>query len=401
MGGNIKLGLKENWQQFSLLVLINGFVGAMVGLERTILPILAKDEFLIAANTAILSFIAVFGLTKAVANYYAGSLANKVGRKKLLVLGWLFAVPVPVILILAPSWGWVLVANAFLGVNQGLAWSSTVVMKIDLVGPKQRGLAMGINESVGYLAVGATAFFTSAIASVYGLRPYPFYIGIALVVLGLLMSILFVRDTSSHVELENKDSNQPIRENIFSATTFKDKNLGSITQAGLINNLIDAMVWGVLPLVLATQEFTIKEIGILVAIYPAVWGLGQIITGKIADTRSKKNMIAVGMLLQGVALLLMVFASHSFSEFALVCALLGVGTAMVYPTFLAAISDYTHPSQRAEGLGVFRLWRDLGYVVGAVLVGLLADSLGISVTITAVAALSVISCITVAVRMDE
>lgn len=400
MSNEIKLGLKENWKQFSLLVLINGFVGAMVGLERSILPELAEEEFNMLVKTAILSFIVVFGITKAASNYFAGALADKVGRKKLLVYGWLVAIPVPFILIYAESWTWILVANAFLGVNQGLAWSSTVVMKIDLVGSKERGLAMGINESAGYLSVGIVAFLTGLIASEYGLRPYPFYLGIGFVALGLISSWFFVKDTKSHVEIEELSSGVAKQKNIFTATTWRDNNLGSVSQAGLVNNLNDAMVWGILPILLASKNFSIEQIGILVAVYPAVWGLGQIITGKLADTLLKKNLLFSGMLVQAMALAFMAF-SNSFTDFALACSVLGVGTAMVYPTFLATIAEHTHPTQRAESIGVFRLWRDLGYAFGAVLVGLLADYLGLLESVVVVSGLTLASAMVILVRMDK
>lgn len=372
---NVQLGLRENWKQFALLVVINAFVGGMVGLERTILPELAEQEFEMAAKTAILSFIMVFGVVKAITNYYTGALANRIGRKNLLTLGWLIALPIPFLLIYAPSWGWVILANALLGVNQGLTWSSTVVMKIDLVGEKNRGLAMGLNESAGYLAVGGVAFLTGWIAAEYGVRPYPFYLGIAFAVIGLLSSWLLVRDTVHHVHAETTSSTLPLLKNVFWKTTWKNRNLGAISQAGLVNNLNDGMVWGLFPILLASRNFDLAQTGKIAALYPIVWGLGQLFTGKMADHFSKKNMLFWGMLAQGLALLGMLFAS-SFFHFAALSAALGAGTAVVYPTFLAAIADYAHPRQRAESIGVFRLWRDLGYAVGALLTGILADSLG-------------------------
>lgn len=400
MGAEIKLGLRENWRQFMILVLVNGFVGAMLGLERTILPELAAEEFNMVAKSAILSFIVVFGISKAIANYYAGALANKVGRKKLLLYGWILAIPVPLVLIYASSWTWIIAANALLGIHQGLTWSSTVVMKIDLVGPKQRGLAMGINESVGYLAVGVVAFLTGMIATDYGLRPYPFYLGLGFVAVGLVMTLLFVKDTKSFVALEETSSTAKVHKNIFKATTWGDKNLGSVSQAGLVNNLNDAMIWGILPIMLASKNFSLEEIGILVAIYPAVWGLGQIITGKLADIHLKKNLLFSGMLVQAIALVYMLLA-EDFTEFAISTAVLGVGTAMVYPTFLAAIADHTHPSQRAESIGVFRLWRDLGYAVGAIIAGLFADYMGLQESVAVVAGLTMASALVIAVRMDK
>lgn len=394
----IRLGLKANWQQFSLLVLINAFVGGMVGMERTILPEIAEADFGMAARTAILSFIVVFGVVKAITNYYTGALADRVGRKNLLIIGWLVALPIPFILIYADTWNWVLLANVLLGINQGLTWSSTVVMKIDLVGEKNRGLAMGLNESAGYLAVGGVAFLTGWIAGEYGLRPYPFYLGIAFSVLGLLLSWWLVKDTAHHVKAETSSSQLPRLRNVFWETTWKNPNLGSISQAGLVNNLNDGMVWGLLPILLGLKNFSLEQIGQLVALYPIVWGLGQLFTGKLADHLNKKNMLFWGMLLQGAALLLLM-AADSFWHFAALSAVLGIGTAIVYPTFLAAIADYAHPQQRAESIGLFRLWRDLGYAFGALLTGLLADTLGINWAVAAIGLLTVISSVIVKIRM--
>lgn len=397
---NVHLRLRENWKQFFLLVVINAFVGGMVGLERTILPEIAEVDFGIAAKTAILSFIIVFGIVKAVTNYYTGALADRFGRKNLLTLGWLIALPIPFILIYAPSWSWIILANILLGINQGLTWSSTVVMKIDLVGEKNRGLAMGLNESAGYLAVGGVAFLTGWIASEYGVRPYPFYLGIAFVFIGLISSWLLVKDTAHHVKKETTTSQLPLLKNVFWETTWKNRNLGSISQAGLFNNLNDGMVWGLLPILLATKNFGLEEIGKIVALYPIIWGLGQLFTGKMADHLNKKSMLFWGMLLQGVALLLMIFAS-SFFHFAVLSVALGIGTAVVYPTFLAAIADYAHPRQRAESIGVFRLWRDLGYAVGALLTGILADSLGINWAVGAIGFLTIISSLIILIRMKS
>jgi MFS family permease len=395
---NIQLGLKENWKQFALLVIINAFVGGMIGLERAILPEVAKAEFGMAVKTAILSFILVFGLVKAVTNYYTGALANRVGRKNLLCIGWLFALPIPFILSYAPSWNWVIAANIFLGINQGLTWSSTVVMKIDLVGEKNRGLAMGLNESAGYLAVGAIAFLSAWIASEYGLRPYPFYIGIAFSIIGLLASWLLVEDTVHHVRAETTTSNTPLLKNVFYQTSWKHKSLGAISQAGLVNNLNDGMIWGLLPILLAAKNFDLADIGKIVAIYPVVWGLGQLFTGKMADHYAKKGMLFWGMLLQGLSILLMLYAS-SFFHFASLSITLGIGTAMVYPTFLAAIADYVHPEQRAESIGIFRLWRDLGYAFGALLTGILADSLGLFSAFGAIGVITLFSAIIILKRM--
>ena len=311
---SVKLGLKENWRQFTLLVIVNAFVGGMIGLERTIIPQIAEADFGLAAKTAILSFIVVFGVTKAITNYYTGALANRFGRKNLLVAGWILALPVPLLLIYAPDWNWIIAANIFLGISQGLTWSSTVVMKIDLVGEKDRGFAMGLNEFAGYIALAAIAFLTGMIASNYGLRPYPFYIGIALGIVGLAMSWILIKDTHHHVKLESVSSTIPLLQNIFWDTTWKHKNLGSITQAGLVNNLNDGMVWGLFPLLLVSKGFDLHETGIIVATYPAVWGLGQLYTGKLADKYCKKKLLFIGMLMQGIALLAMIWA-NSFSWF--------------------------------------------------------------------------------------
>ncbi|PHN02496.1 MFS transporter [Flavilitoribacter nigricans] len=394
----IRLGLRENWKQFLLLVIVNAFVGGMVGLERTILPEIAEVEFAIAARTAILSFIVVFGVVKAITNYYTGALANRFGRKYLLTLGWIIALPIPFIFIYAQSWSWIIFANVLLGINQGLTWSSTVVMKIDLVGEKNRGLAMGLNESAGYLAVGGVAFLTGWIAAEYGIRPYPFYLGIAFAFTGLLLSWLFVKDTVHHVRAETAVSEIPLLQNIFRETTWKHRNLGSVTQAGLINNLNDGMVWGLLPILLAGRGFDLEAIGKIVALYPAIWGVGQLVTGKMADHLRKKEMLFWGLLLQGVALFLMIYAT-SFLHFTVLSIILGIGTAVVYPTFLAAIADFTHPQQRAESIGVFRLWRDLGYAIGALLTGLLADTLGIFWAVGAIGLLTVLSAVIIRVRM--
>ena len=397
---NVQLGLKQNWRQFALLVLINAFVGGMVGLERSILPEIAEVDFAVGAKTAILSFIIVFGITKAITNYYAGALANKVGRKKLLTIGWLFALPIPFILIFAKSWNWVVFANLLLGINQGLTWSSTVVMKIDLVGEKNRGLAMGLNESAGYLAVGIVAFLTGWIASEYGLRPYPFYLGIGFSFLGLVGSWLLIKDTIHHVTAETKKSNIPKMKHVFWETTWLNKNLGSVSQAGLVNNLNDGMMWGLFPILLASKNFGLVEIGQIVAIYPIFWGLGQLFTGFVADHVSKKWMLFVGMFVQGITLFVMLWAT-SFFQFWILAAILGIGTAIVYPTFLAAIADYTHPEQRAKGIGVFRLWRDLGYAVGALVTGIIADLLSVSWSVGAIGLLTIFSAVVIMVRMRE
>lgn len=393
-----QLGLKENWRQFSLLVLVNAFVGGMVGMERSILPKLAEIEFHLAAKTAILSFIVVFGITKALTNYFAGTLANQYGRKKLLVIGWIFALPVPFLLIYAPNWSWIIFANVFLGINQGLAWSSTVVMKIDLVGPKNRGFAMGINEAAGYLAVGAVAFLSASIANLYGIRPYSFYIGILISILGLLTSIFLIKDTRGFVQLESENSNIPLLSNVFKETTWKNPNLGSISQGGLVNNLNDGMIWGLFPMLLLSKGFSVAELAQIIAIYPSVWGLSQLFTGKLADKFPKKSLLFWGMLFQGSAILGFIWA-QTFLAFAGLSVVLGLGTAVVYPTFLAAIADNTHPSQRAQSIGVYRLWRDLGYAVGAILTGILADFWSVNTAIFAIGSITLLSALVIQLRM--
>ena len=398
MKTEIQLGLKENWKQFTLLVIINAFVGGMIGLERSILPQIAEAEFHIAAKTAILSFIVVFGIVKAITNYYTGALANKYGRKKLLVAGWIIAIPIPFILMFAPNWSWIIAANVLLGINQGLTWSSTVVMKIDLVGEKQRGFAMGLNEFAGYIAVAIVAFLTGWIASEYGIRPYPFYTGIVLVALGLLSSIFLVKDTKHHVAKETTTNTIPKLKNIFWDTTWKDKNLGSVTQAGLINNLNDGMAWGIFPILLATKGFTIAEIGIVTAIYPAVWGIGQLFTGKMADKFCKKDMLYAGMFIQAIALIVLVWA-NTMVHFIFLSSVLGWGTAMVYPTFLATVAENTNPQDRAKSIGIFRLWRDLGYAIGAILTGIIADLISINAAILFIGLLTFVSALIIHFRM--
>lgn len=400
MGQVTLLGLRENWRQFTLLVVINAFVGGMVGLERSILPRLAQETFNVATSTAILSFIAVFGITKAFTNYYTGALANRWGRKRLLLLGWILSLPIPVLLIFAPNWYWIVAANALLGIHQGLCWSSTVVMKMDLVGNRNRGLAMGLNEAAGYLAVGAIAFASGWIANHYGLRPYPFYLGIGLSVLGLASTLIWVKDTGRHVTAEAELSTLPKLKHVFAETSWRNPNLGAVTQAGLVNNLNDGMVWGLLPMLLAVKGFTLAQTALIVAVYPAVWGLGQLSTGKLADIFDHRKMLAAGMMLQGLALLGFIPATQ-YREYIALSALLGLGTAVVYPTFLAAIAGRTHPQQRAESIGVFRLWRDLGYAVGALLTGLIADALGLSWSVAAIGGLTLVSGWVVLQRMEN
>ena len=394
----IKLGLKQNWQQFSLLVLVNAFVGGMVGMERSILPQLAEVEFGIAAKTAILSFIVAFGITKAFANLFTGTLASRLGRKRLLLLGWVLGLPAPFMLMFAPTWSWVIAANVLLGAHQGFAWSATVVMKIDLAGERDRGLAMGLNEFAGYLAVAVAAFATGWIASEYGLRPYPFYLGVGLSVAGFLSTLLLVRDTHAHMATEAVTSQTPRLENIFRDTSWRHRNLGSVTVTGLVNNLNDGMVWGLLPMFLVQKGFSLHEIGILAAVYPAVWGIGQLFSGRLSDWVCKKDLLLWGMVLQGLALLGLAIAGN-FGVFAGLLALLGWGTAMVYPTFLASIADNTHPFDRAKSLGVFRFWRDMGYAIGALITGAIADAFGIPASIIAVGLLTVATGIWADYRM--
>ncbi len=399
-----RLGIRENLAQFSLLVLVNAFVGGMVGLERAILPSIAELEFGQVAHAAVLSFIVVFGLTKAATNYIAGRLSDRWGRKVVLVGGWLVALPVPLLLMWAPSWGWVVATNALLGVSQGLTWSSTVIMKIDLAGPNQRGLAMGLNEFAGYLAVGLSALATGYLAARYGLRPEPFYLGVGFAVLGTLLSVAVVRETRGHVALEvaEQDGAPPglSQREVFLRTSVRDPDLSSVSQAGFVNNLNDGMAWGLFPLVFAASELDLRQIGWLAAIYPAVWGLGQLATGALSDRVGRKGLIVGGMWVQAVAISL-VALSGGFAGFAIAAALLGLGTAMVYPTLLAAIGDVAHPSWRASAVGVYRLWRDSGYAAGAVMAGLVADAFGLEAAVWSIALLTLGSGMVVLVRMRE
>lgn len=396
----VVLGLKENWKQFSLLVLVNAFVGGMIGLERSIFPQFAAEGFGVESKSAILSFIIAFGISKAIANYYAGKLANSFGRKKLLIVGWIIALPIPFILIWAPHWYWVVVANLFLGISQGLTWSSTVLMKIDLVGQKHRGFAMGLNEFSGYIAVGIVAFLSGLIAENYGVTPYPFYLGIGLSIVGFIVSIIWVNDTQKFVQKETLSTATEELNNLFTETTVKNKALSAITQAGFVNNLNDGMIWGLLPMLLLTQQFDIATIGILSATYPTIWGIGQLFTGKMSDHYSKKKMLYWGMLLQGLSIIALPF-SNGFFGFFILCTTLGIGTALVYPTFMSAIADRTSPNQRAEVIGIFRLWRDLGYAFGAFLSGLIADLFGIEYAIYAIGVLTLLSSMVIKFRMPE
>lgn len=396
----VELGLKQNWKQFTLLVLVNGFVGGMVGMERSILPEIAEKVFHLAATAAILSFIVVFGFTKAITNYFTGALANRFGRKRLLIIGWLVSIPIPFLLMYAESWSWIILANVLLGIGQGLTWSSTVVMKIDLVGEKQRGLALGFNEFAGYLSVALVAFLTSWIASEYGVRPYPFYTGIVLIALGLGASIFLVKDTIHHITQEKSSNLVPALKNVFWDTTWRNKNLGSVTQAGLVNNLNDGMVWGIFPILLASKGFHLSEIGIVTATYPAVWGLLQLGTGAMADRFSKKILLYVGMAIQAFALFALVWTQR-LEMFIVLAALLGAGTALVYPTFLATVAENTNPDDRAKSIGVFRLWRDMGYAIGALLTGIIADLWNVEAAIFFIASLTLLSAVILLFRMSD
>ena len=396
----IRLGLRENWQQFTLLVLVNAFVGTMVGVERSVLSLLAEDEFGIASATAALSFLIAFGLSKAIANFVAGDFAQRIGRRRILLIGWLFALPVPLLLGWAPSWSWVIVANLLLGVNQGLAWSATVIMKIDLVGPKQRGLAMGLNEFAGYLAVALAALGAGYLAAEYGPRSGPVWIGGAAALLGLAFTVLFVRDTGGHVELEHAMADQAIeggpdelpsglRARLWHAS-WAHRPLFATNQAGFVNNLNDGLAWGLFPLFFAAAGLSLLEIGWLAALYPAVWGIAQIGTGALSDRTGRRPLIVVGMMLQAVGLGLFALASD-FLWWALAAVILGLGTAAVYPTLIAQVSDLVAPRDRASSVGVYRLWRDLGYVAGGLLAGVLADLLGYRAAVGFVAVLTAAS----------
>lgn len=400
----VRLGIIENWPQFSLLVLVNAFVGGMVGIERSILPLLAQEEFGLAERTAILSFIAVFGLTKAGANYFAGRLGDRWGRKPVLVAGWLVAAPVPFLLMWAPSWAWVIVANVFLGVSQGLTWSTAVIMKIDLAGPRNRGLAMGLNEFAGYGAVAIAAWATGYIAARYGLRPEPFYLGVVFLACGLILSVFAVKESHGHAAHEARSSVVAVEARshfeIFRLTTWKDKNLSSATQAGLVNNLNDGLAWGLFPLIFASAGLGLKAIGILAALYPAVWGVTQLLTGGLSDTIGRKWLIAGGMWVQAAGIVVIALR-WTYWDFAAGAVLLGLGTAMVYPTLLATIGDVAHPSWRASAVGVYRLWRDLGYAIGALIAGLVADLFGMSQAALVIAGLTFVSGVIVSVRMSE
>ena len=399
----IRLGLRENAAQFSLLVAVNALVGGMIGQERTVLPLLAERTFGLTAFTAATSFVVAFGATKALTNLATGALADRVGRKPVLVAGWLVGVPVPLLLIWAPSWGWVIAANVLLGVNQGMTWSTTVIMKIDLVGPARRGLALGLNEAAGYGAVAVTALITGEIAARHGLRPEPFYLGIAFAALGVGLSTVLVRETHGHARLEAATTVSPGDGGdrlgvVFARATWQDPSLSAISQAGLVNNAVDGLAWGILPLLFAAEGLSVGRIGALAALYPGVWCVGQLFTGAWSDRVGRKPLIVAGMVLQGGALALMATVDD-FALWAVGAVLIGVGTALVYPTLMAAVGDVAHPAWRATAVGVYRLWRDTGYVVGALLGGVVADLFDLRAAVWTVAVLSVASGLVVAARM--
>ncbi|MFE3292100.1 MFS transporter [Rhodococcus sp. NPDC059234] len=411
-GRRIELGLRANAAQFALLVVVNALVGGMLGQERTVLPLIGEQEFGLRAYTAGLSFILVFGVAKAATNYFAGTFSDRFGRKPVLLAGWLVAFPVPAMLIWAPSWSWVIAANALLGISQGLTWSTTVVMKIDLVGPARRGLAMGLNEAAGYAAVAVTALATGYLAESHGLRPAPFLLGIAFAALGLGLSTLAVRETREHARLEAathlaRDDGRHDHlhdtltdREVFTQTSFREPALSSASQAGLVNNLNDGLAWGLFPILFAAAGLSVGKIGLLAALYPAVWGVGQLITGALSDRWGRKWLIASGMWLQAIALGLIALGD-TFAVWAVAAAMLGAGTALVYPTLLASIGDVAYPAWRARAVGTYRLWRDGGFAVGALLAGGVADLLGVRAAVWMVAALTAASGVVVAVRMYE
>ena len=408
----VRLGLRQNAAQFTLLVAVNALVGGMLGQERTVLPLMAERTFGLTAYTAVLTYILAFGLAKAVTNYLAGAWSDRYGRKPVLIAGWIVAVPVPLVLIWAPSWGWVVAANVLLGVSQGLTWSTTVIMKIDLVGPARRGLAMGLNEAAGYLAVAATALATGYLAEAYGLRPQPFFVGIAYAALGLGLSAFVVRETRDHAHLEVRThtprpdgrhdhlDEELTQRQVFLQSSFREPALSSASQAGLVNNLNDGLAWGLFPVLFASAGLGVGRIGVLAALYPAVWGLGQLVTGALSDRWGRKPLIVSGMLLQAGALALFAMAG-TFPAWAVAAVVLGAGTAMVYPTLLAVIGDVAHPAWRARAVGTYRLWRDGGFAVGALLAGVLADLYGVRAAVWVVAALTAASGLLAAVRMYE
>jgi MFS family permease len=393
------LGLRANLAQFSLLVGLTALVGGMVGQERTVLPLLAEQVFGLTSFAAILTFLTAFGLVKAATNFFAGTLSDRWGRKPILVAGWLVGLPVPLLLIWAPAWGWVIFANVLLGLNQGLTWSTAVIMKIDLAGPQRRGLAAGLNEASGYGAVALTAWATGLLASRYGLRPEPFYLGLAYAGLGLGLSALVVRETRDHAHSEDSGGVASVGK-VMVATSFGDRALSAASQAGLVNNLNDAVAWGLFPLLFARGGLSAGTIGLLVALYPAVWATGQLLTGPLSDRLGRKPLIVWGMAVQAAGLG-WVAASQTFATWALGLVLLGAGTALVYPTLLAAVGDVAHPRWRASALGVYRFWRDLGFAAGGLLIGVAADVMGLRAAVWVAAALTAASGLVVLVRMYE
>jgi MFS family permease len=401
----IRLGLRANLPQFLLLIAVNAMVGGFVGQERTVVPLLAEAEFALDGYSAMLSFIVAFGITKAFTNYIAGALADRYGRRPVLLVGWLFGLPVPFVLILAPTWGWIVAANVLLGINQGLAWSTTVLMKIDLVGPERRGTAMGLNEAAGYGAVAMSAWATGLLAETYGLRPAPFLLGLAFAAVGLGLSLAFVRETAGHVAREvaeraDGDGRSLTRRQVFALATWRDRSLSAAAQAGLVNNLNEGMAWGLFPILFALGGLDLSTVGLIVAIAPAVWGVGQLFTGALSDRVGRKWLIAGGQTTEAVGLVVIAFGEGT-GVWAIGSALFGAGTAMAYPTLIAAVSDVAHPTWRGAAVGVYRLWRDLGFAVGALLAGLLADAFSLRTAILVVAAITAASGLDVALRMRE
>lgn len=399
----IRLGLRENAGQFTLLVVVNALVGGMVGQQQAVLPLLASDVFGLTGYTFIFTYVAAFGITKATANYFAGTWSDRLGRKPVLLVGWLLAVPVPLLLMWAPSWGWVIVANVLLGLNQGLTWSTTVVMKIDLVGARQRGLAMGLNEAAGYGAVAVSSLVAGSLAEHYGLRPVPFLLGLGYAVIAIALSSLLVRETRDHARLEatGQGPEYPRSNRTITAdVSWREPALASASQAGLVNNLNFGLSWGLFPLLFATADLDVGQIGLLIALYPGVWGAGQLITGGLSDRVGRKHMITIGMSVQAGALVVIAL-SAGFAGWAVGAIVLGLGTALVYPTLLAVIGDVAHPSWRGRAVGVYRVWRDLGYAAGAVVGGVVADAFDLTAAVWAAAAISLVSAIAVAVRMYE
>ncbi|MFE0645620.1 MFS transporter [Streptomyces sp. NPDC058877] len=397
-GRPVRLGLRENRLQFSLLVIVSAAVGGLVGLERTTVPLIGTDTFGLTSDLAVFSFIVAFGLTKAVTNLAAGALTARFRRRQLLLAGWLIGAPVPFVLAWAPSWGWIVAANVLLGLNQGLTWSMTVNMKIDLVGPARRGLATGLNEAAGYTAVGVTALATGYLATGYGLRPVPELIGVVFVVAGLALTLV-VRDTAAHVALELDRHAEPLPAGedtglarIFARTSWRDRSLRGVSQAGLVNNLNDGLTWGVFPLLFTDHGLGLAAVGLIKGLYPLLWGLGQIPTGHLADRIGRKPLIVTGMAVQAAGFVLaLALLDRPLLAGILSAVALGLGTAMVYPALIASLADHTHPSWRTKALGAYRFWRDVGYAVGALVAGVLANALGINATVIAAALLTAAS----------